>query len=213
MTDIEYIRSIFYQVRPVVSHLQFFIPVKPLTPSNIGEALKGPQRKLRKEYLFVKYDKNKNFSLLSDSLPIKYLPYGTKVLWYLISTSIMECECSYAWKFVALPCANGSSWIQGVDFYHHYSPVSHAEYFRTNISIPAMNRPTARILDANNDSQYIHFPINERVCFITPPYYLDWFEKAYLNVPVNRYDGNFFIQCMNESQGTKTNRTKMESTN
>ena len=42
---LEEIRSIFDQVRPEVSYLEFSLPHKPLTPNNIGEALKGPQRK------------------------------------------------------------------------------------------------------------------------------------------------------------------------
>ena len=36
--------SIFDKVRPVVSNLEVIIPEKPLTPKNIGEALKNPQR-------------------------------------------------------------------------------------------------------------------------------------------------------------------------
>ena len=45
MTDIEDICSIFDQVVPVVSHPEVSLPEKPLTPKNIGEYLKVPQRK------------------------------------------------------------------------------------------------------------------------------------------------------------------------
>ena len=38
---------------------------------------------------------------------------------------------------------------------------------------------------------------NERVCVSLPPYYLNWFEISYPNVPLNRDDGPFFLQCMN----------------
>ena len=41
-TDIEDIWSIFYQVRPVVSHLEVSLLAKTFTPNNIGEAIKGP---------------------------------------------------------------------------------------------------------------------------------------------------------------------------
>ena len=41
ITYLEGIHSIFDQVRPVVSHLQFSIPNKPATTNNIGEVLKG----------------------------------------------------------------------------------------------------------------------------------------------------------------------------
>ena len=41
-TDIEEICSRFDQVRPVVSHLEFFLPKKPPTPKKIGEVLKVP---------------------------------------------------------------------------------------------------------------------------------------------------------------------------
>ena len=42
-TDFEDICYRFYQVRPVVSHLESRIPKKPPTPKDIGEGLKGPQ--------------------------------------------------------------------------------------------------------------------------------------------------------------------------
>ena len=47
-TYLEDIYSIFDQFRTVVSHIDFFLPDKPLTPKKIGEALKGPQRKFWK---------------------------------------------------------------------------------------------------------------------------------------------------------------------
>ena len=62
--NIEKIRSIFDQGRPVVSHIEVCIPNEPPAPNNIGGGLKDPQRQLWKEYLFVQNDKNKKFSLL-----------------------------------------------------------------------------------------------------------------------------------------------------
>ena len=50
--DLEEIRSIFDQVRSVVSHFEVILPKKPPTPNNIGDALGGPQRKFWKEALF-----------------------------------------------------------------------------------------------------------------------------------------------------------------
>ena len=38
-TDLEEIRSRFYQVRTLVSHLEVRLPKKPPTPNNIGDAL------------------------------------------------------------------------------------------------------------------------------------------------------------------------------
>ena len=43
----------------MVSHIEVSLPEKPLTPNNIVEALKGPQRQLLKETLFVQYEKEK----------------------------------------------------------------------------------------------------------------------------------------------------------
>ena len=40
-------------------------------------------------------------------------------------------------------------------------------------------------------------------CVIPPPYYLEWFERSYPNVPLNRDYGPFCIQCMNVIQGKK----------
>ena len=136
----------------MVSHLEVRFPKKPPTPNNIGDALGGPQRKFWKEALFVQYDKNKNFSLLSDPIPIKSLPEGTEVLRSIIAPSIKEGDCSDAWKFVARHCANGGSQIKGIYFDQSYSPVAHADSFRINIAIAYMHGLTAIILDVSNAS-------------------------------------------------------------
>ena len=67
-----------------------------------------------------------------------------------------------------------------------------------------MHRLTARILDVSNAFQNTNVPIHERVCVSPPPYYLNWFEISYPNVPLNQGDGPFYLQCMNGIQGTKT---------
>ena len=48
MRDLEEIRSIFDQVRPMVSHPEVCLLYKTLTSKNIGEAIKGPQRQFWK---------------------------------------------------------------------------------------------------------------------------------------------------------------------
>ena len=77
---LEYICSRFDKVRPVVLHIRVILPKKPPTPKNIGEDLKVHQIKLWKEALFVQYKKNKNVSLLLDTISIKIFPKGKKVL-------------------------------------------------------------------------------------------------------------------------------------
>ena len=63
-----------------------------------------------------------------------------------------------------------------------------------------MHRLTDMILDVSNAFQNKNILIHERVFFIPPPYYLDWLEKSYLNLPLNKYDGIFTLQCMNGIQ-------------
>ena len=195
--NLEDICSRFDQVRPVISHLEVCLPKKSPTPNNIGEGLSGPQRQLFKEALFVQYDKNKNVGLLSDPIPIKSLHEGTKVLCSLVAPSIKEGYYYDAWKFVARHCSNDISNIKGIDFDQSYSPVAHADSFRTNISISSIHKLTARILDVSNEFQNTNVPIYERVFVSPPPYYLYWFEISYPNFPLNIYDGPFFLQCMN----------------
>ena len=60
----------FDKLIPVVSHIEVSLQYKYTTPNNFGEALKGPQRKLWKEALFLKYENNKNDNILSDPIPI-----------------------------------------------------------------------------------------------------------------------------------------------
>ena len=81
--------------------------------------------------------------------------------------------------------------------------MEHAGSFKINIAIASMHRLTARILDVSNAFQNKNVLINERVCASTPTYYLDWFERSYPNIPLNRDDGPFCLQCMNVIQGTK----------
>ena len=66
-----------------------------------------------------------------------------------------------------------------------------------------MHIVTASILDVSNAFQYTNVPIHEIICVSPPPYYIDWFERYYPNVNLNRDDGPFFLQCINWIQGTK----------
>ena len=66
-----------------------------------------------------------------------------------------------------------------------------------------MHRLTASILDVSNAFHNNNVPIHEIVCVSQTPYYIDWFEISYPNVPLNQDDGPFFFQCMNVIQGTK----------
>ena len=60
-----------------------------------------------------------------------------------------------------------------------------------------MHRLIARILYVSNAIKNTNITIHESFCVIPPPYYLDWFERSYLSVPINRDDGQFCIQFMN----------------
>ena len=190
---IEYICSRFDQIRSMVSHIEVRLPNKPPRPNTIGWGLSGPQRQLWKEALFVQYYNNKNVSLLSAPTPIKYLPEGKKVLHSLIAPSIKEGDFSDAWKFVAHHCANGSYKIKSVYFYQSYIPVAHADSFKINIDITSTHRLTVRILDVSNAFQNTDVTIHEIFCVSPPPYYIYWFERSYPNVPLNWYDGPFFL--------------------
>ena len=81
--------------------------------------------------------------------------------------------------------------------------MAHADSFRINISIADIHRLTASILDVTNAFQNTNLPIHERFFVSPPPYYLDWFERYYPNVPLNRDYGPFCLQCMNGIQGKK----------
>ena len=88
ITDLEDTRPRFDQVRPVVSHLEVRLPNKPPRPKKIGEGLSVPHKQFWKEDLFVQYNKNRNFSLISAPISIKPPPEGTRVLRSLIATNI-----------------------------------------------------------------------------------------------------------------------------
>ena len=71
--------------------------------------------------------------------------------------------------------SNGSSQIKGIDFDQYVIPVAHAALFSINISISAMHRLTANILDINNYLQNENVLDHERVFVSQPPYYMEWF--------------------------------------
>ena len=79
--------------------------------------------------------------------------------------------------------------------------MAHADSLRINIAIASLHRITLMILDVSNSFQNRYVLIHEIVCVITLPYYLDWFEISYLNIPLNRNYGPFCLQCMNLIQG------------
>ena len=79
--------------------------------------------------------------------------------------------------------------------------MAHTDSFRINISIASIHILTDRILDVINEFQNKNVPIHERVCISPPPYYLNWFETSYPNVPLNLDYGPFLSQCMNGIQG------------
>ena len=81
--------------------------------------------------------------------------------------------------------------------------MAHADSFRINIDIAAMHRLTERILDVSNVFYNTNVTIHEIVCVGPPPYYIDFFERYYPNVPLNRDNGTFCLSCMNGIQGTK----------
>ena len=107
----------------------------------------------------MQYEKSKNVSLISDPIPIKLFPYGTKVLHSLLATSIREGDCYDSWNFVASQFANGGSQIQGVDFDNSYIPVTRDESFIINIAIVAMHGFTASIFYVNNYFQNKMYPL------------------------------------------------------
>ena len=118
----------------------------------------------------MKYDKNKNVSLLSATITIKSLSERTKFLQSLISPSIKYGDCYNAWRFFARHFLNGRYHIKGIGFDQPYSPVAHAESTRIKFSISAMHRLTTSILDVSNSFQNKKIPIYEIFCVCPPPY-------------------------------------------
>ena len=86
--------------------------------------------------------------------------------------------------------------------------MAHSDSFIIGIAIESMHRLTSRILDVSNVFQNKNVPIHARVYVSPPPYYIDWFERSYPNIPINRDDGTFCLQCMNVIQVTKPSGRK-----
>ena len=105
------------------------------------------------------------------------------------------------------PLCKWESQIKGIDFDQSYSPVAYADSFRTNIDIASMHRLTDRILDVSNAFQNTNVPIH----FVSPPpYYIDWFERSYPNIPLNLDDVPFFYSVYEWNARNKASWKTME---
>ena len=82
----------------------------------------------------------------------------------------MDICCTQLWKCYLYM-------IQFIDIIQSYSPVSHYDYLRINITITYILRITARIWNVSNDFQNKHSPINEILCVSIPPYNMNYFEQ------------------------------------
>ena len=71
---------------------------------------------------------------------------------------------------------------------------------------------TDRVLYVSNALHNINVSIQEIVYVSPPPYYLHLFERSYLNVNLNRYEGPFCLQCMSAIQGTKPSGRQQSQT-
>ena len=71
-----------------------------------------------------------------------------------------------------------------------------------------MNRLTARILDVSNAFHNKTFPIHEKLFVSPPPYYFNYSEISYPNVPLIRDSGPSFTQCICGIQRTKKSGKK-----
>ena len=69
-----------------------------------------------------------------------------------------------------------------------------------------MHRLNAKLLDVSYAFQNKNASIHERFCVSPPTFYLDWFQRSYPNVLLNRDEIPFSIQCMNGIQGTKPSK-------
>ena len=67
-----------------------------------------------------------------------------------------------------------------------------------------MNRLTERIFYVSNTFHNTNVQIHEILFISPPPYYLDQFEKYYLNVSLNKDDVPFYSQYMNIIQGNNS---------
>eukprot|EP00978_Attheya_sp_CCMP212_P016076 scaffold41833_cov35-Attheya_sp.AAC.4 len=100
-------RAIFDQMRPIISHMTS-LPMKPTVQSNIGTALKSPDRYHWKEACFSQYDKNAEANAFSKPIPVSALPKDTPVYRSVIQPGVKPTGVPDLWKFIARHCANGA---------------------------------------------------------------------------------------------------------
>ena len=144
--------------------------------------------------VIFQYDKNNNFNLISDPIPIKYLLDEKKVLISIIDTVVKKLHVHIHENF-AQHSANGSSRIQGIACCQYYSPVALVDSFKINITIAAIHRLAYIVLDISNAFQNKYVPIHYIVCVGPPPYYLDCFDKYYPSVKCKYSDRSTQCTC------------------
>lgn len=102
-------------------------------------------------------------------------------------------------------CANGSTMIEGLDFFISYAPIANIIAIHTIIDIEAMQYKRLYTLDIVNayQSNYIDNPSNRH--YMRLPYlYQQWFRRKWPQNPTNSLPENqLILQTFKSIQGTK----------
>jgi len=198
-------RAIFDQMRPIISHMAS-LPIKPTVQSNIGTALKSPDRYHWKEACFSQYDKNAEANAFSKPIPVSALPKDTPVYRSVIQPGVKPTGVPDLWQFIARHCANGAGMEKGFDYVESYAPITTACSIRIIIALAAGHGMTLALADVKNAFQNTMLPVGERVHLTLPPYYHAWFRRKYPNVriePLADEKDKYCVQSINAIQGTK----------
>jgi hypothetical protein len=98
-------------------------PLRPTTPSHIGELSNNPFCSDWKGSLFDNFDKMLTTGTFSAPLLRSNVPSGKAVLRSRIVFRVKDGETAHAYDLSARTCADGSSMQEAVDFATSYSPV------------------------------------------------------------------------------------------
>jgi len=131
-TNFQDLRATFDQMRPIISHLAS-LPRRPEAQSNIGTALKSPDRHHWKEACFSQYDKNSEANLFTKPLPVSKLPPDTTVFRSVIQPGVKPTEVTDMWAFIARHCANGAGMTKGFDFVESYAQLQRHVRFASRL--------------------------------------------------------------------------------
>ena len=166
-----------------------------------------PKNKFKIEWkkgLFEAYNKNPYTRVFTAPFPIEDVLPGHRVLESRVTFKVKEMTEKYMWDLYYRHCANGSVQIKGIDFFTSYSAIVTTDSVRVCLAFRASMNMLVFALDIGNAFQNTLVRVLQRIYVRCPPFYFEWFQTTYPNMPLPPLKTCYVLQAVHAIQGSRT---------